>query len=228
MSWQQGQGTSSGSNSPWVNGCSWSGSADCLDCLERCRRPEDSHARESRSRSRTRPWSLWQTQARARHVHERSASRRESRSRSSTRPRSRTETQARAWHDRSASRREHSCRPGPDAFFERACQPNLDEYSKTGAKAHPPEMTWKYHWDRDHERWHSKGMRVGPPGGGRNTTPGLHTRRNKVEKEKKKRKKEERALEDLLDPAGEAGRQAARDEIWLRDHKRCAARRNLD
>jgi hypothetical protein len=49
-----------------------------------------------------------------------------------------------------------------------------------------------------------------------------------VEKEKKKRKKEERALEDLLDPAGEAGRQAARDEIWLRDHKRCAARRNLD
>ena len=197
MSWQQGQGTSFGSKSPYVNGRSWSPSEDSLERMERCRRPECSHARESRSRS-------------------------------NTRPRSRTETQARAWHDRSASRREHSCRPGLDAFFERACQPNLDEYSKTGAKAHPPQMTWKYHWDREHERWHSKGMRVGPPGGGRNAPPGLHTRRNKVMKENRKRKEHERALEDLLDPAGEAGRRAARDEIWLRDHKRCAARRNLD
>ena len=153
---------------------------------------------------------------------------RESRSRSNTRPRSTTETQARAWRDRSKSPEDDSRMPGPDAFCSRWSQPNLCEYSKTGAKAHPPEMTWKYHWDHDHQRWHSKGMRVGPPGGGRNTTPGLHTRRNKVTKENRKRKEHERALEDLLDPAGEAGRRAARDEEWLRNHKRCAARRNLD
>ena len=201
MSWQQGQGTSSGSNSPYVNGRSWSPSEDCLEGMERCRRPECSHARESRSRSRTSPWSLGQTQARARDAQ--------------------TQTQARR-HSRSRSR-EHSRRPGPDAYFERACQPNLDEDSKTGAKAYPRHMQWKYHWDRDHDRWHSKGIRVGPPGGGRNAPPGLHTRRNKVMKENKKRKTHERALEDLLDPAGQAGRQAARDQKRRRDYP-CTAK----
>ena len=178
MSWQQGQGTSSGSNSPWVNGRSWSPSEHCLE------------TRLFACRSRPRTW-------RARDAHSRSRS------------------------------REHSRRPGPDAYFERACQPNLDEDSKTGAKAYPPQMQWKYHWDRDHDRWHSKGIRVGPPGGGRNAPPGLHTRRNKVMKENKKRKTHERAVEDLLDPAGEAGRQAARDEERRRNHMRSAARRFL-
>ena len=61
--------------------------------------------------------------------------------------------------------------------------------------------------------WHSQGMRVGPPGGGPECAPGLHTWRNKLEKCRKERRKEERALEDLLDPEGEAGRQAVRDAV---------------
>jgi hypothetical protein len=196
MSWQQGQGTSSG------NGRSWSPSEHCLETrLFACRsRPRTWRARDAQT----------QTQAHGElGMH---------------RPRT---WRARDAHSRSRSR-EHSRRPGPDAYFERACQPNLDEDSKTGAKAYPPQMQWKYHWDRDHDRWHSKGIRVGPPGGGRNAPPGLHTRRNKVMKENKKRKTHERAVEDLLDPAGEAGRQAARDEERRRNHMRCAARRNLD
>ena len=75
--------------------------------------------------------------------------------------------------------------------------------------------------------WHSQGMRVGPPAGGRECAPGLHTRRNKVMKENKKRRKYERALEDLLDPAGEAGRQAARDQKRRCDHMRSVAHRFL-
>ena len=49
----------------------------------------------------------------------------------------------------------------------------------------------------------------------------------KLIKAKKERRKEERALEDLLDPAGEAGRQEARDEERRQNEMLSDARRLL-
>jgi len=141
-------------------------------------------------------------------------------SRSITGPRSLWQAQARA---RARARRAYD-EARARAWLERLCQPNLYKDSRTGAMAYPPYVQWKYHWDREHDRWHSKGIRVGPPGGGSNTLPGRHTRRNKANKVRKEWKKYERLLEDLLDPAGEAGRQAARDEKRRREFMRSAAR----
>ena len=76
---------------------------------------------------------------------------------------------------------------------------------RTGATPAPPEEYWHQHWDPYHQRMHGRGIRVGPPGGGSDTKPGLHTRRNKAETARKDRRSVERDAEDRRDQAGKDG-----------------------
>ena len=92
------------------------------------------------------------------------------------------------------------------------CSDSDDDSTKTGARPAPTDEYWKHHWDPVHERWHGRGMRVGPPGGGSDTVPGHHTRANQADKLRKQRRKKEREQEDARDPAGATARAQRRLE----------------
>ena len=102
-----------------------------------------------------------------------------------------------------------------------------DDDGRTGATPAPPQEYWKQHWDYDHKRWHGRGQRVGPPGGGSDTKPGLHTKGNAAEKARKSRKSAERAEEDRRDPAGADGRAQARLEQRVAHETLGYARKNF-
>ena len=63
-------------------------------------------------------------------------------------------------------------------------------------------------------------MKISPP-------PGLHSRRNTKEKERKEKRRLAREAEDLLDPAGQVGREEARVEKGLQDQMLSNARKLL-
>ena len=83
---------------------------------------------------------------------------------------------------------------------------------QTGALPAPAEEYWKWHYDSAHDRWVSKGQRVGSLGGGRDTVPGKHAAKNATQKRRKRRRLEERVQEDWEDPDGAAARAWHRTE----------------
>ena len=136
----------------------------------------------------------------------------------------RAEAQARqARADGTAGTGESRARGRPKAKAKsRADYPIND---RTGALPSPPEHWWAWHWDRDHNRVHSRGLRVGRPGGGANTTPGLHSRKNAARRERREAAQERAEAEDRADPQGAYDRMRSRAEKGLADHLLGAVRR---
>ena len=85
----------------------------------------------------------------------------------------------------------------------------------TGAEPVSWEEYWKWHWDKDNNRWHARGKRIGRPGGGPDTTPGLHTRSNAKRRERREASQLRRAQQAVEDPGGEKARKKARMEKRL-------------
>ena len=83
-----------------------------------------------------------------------------------------------------------------------------------------------FHWDSTHQRYHGRGERTGTKwwnkekhqweGGGSNSKPGCHTRRNAADKKRKEGAKARYQREDGVDPDGMQIRAKARMEQNLR------------